>query len=133
MWYVVYGAQHGNSRVDIARVVVHTDGHEGPVLQELDPVTHQLCRDEVAEPGGQLLALPHHRGDVGQACRGERGNCESHVSNGPVIRVMQNTGGEHLSRRLRKAVCTILQHGDPDWSIDLVCCPPLLQLSSSVN
>ena len=55
--------------MNIARVVVHTDGYEGPVSEELDPVTEQLSGDEVAEPGGQLLGLPHHRGDVGQAWR----------------------------------------------------------------
>ena len=57
--------------MNIARVVVRTDGYEGPVSEELDPVTEQLSGDEVAEPGGQLLGLPHHRGDVGQACQRE--------------------------------------------------------------
>ena len=55
----------------IARVVVNTDGNKGPVSEELDPVTEQLSRDEVTEPGGELLSLPHHRGDVGQACQRE--------------------------------------------------------------
>ena len=67
--------------MNIARVVVDTDGNEGPVSEELDPVTEQLSGNEVAEPGGEVLSLSHHRGDVGQACRGERGNCERYVSN----------------------------------------------------
>ena len=57
--------------MDITRVVVNTDGNKGPVSEELDPVTEQLSRDEVTEPGGELLSLSHHRGDVGQACQAE--------------------------------------------------------------
>ena len=55
----------------IARVVVHTDWYKGAMSEELDPITEELGRDEVTEPGGQLLTLPHHRGDVGQAWQGE--------------------------------------------------------------
>ena len=58
------------SRVNITRVVVHTDGYKGPVPEELEPISEQLSWDEVAEPGGQLLILSHHRGDVGQTWEG---------------------------------------------------------------
>ena len=54
--------------MDIARVVVHTDGYKGAMSEELDPITQELGRDEVTEPGGQLLILSDHGGDVGQAC-----------------------------------------------------------------
>ena len=57
--------------MDISRVVVDTDGYEGSVSEELEPIAEQLSRDEVAEPGGQLLVLSDHRGDVGQTCRGD--------------------------------------------------------------
>ena len=55
--------------MDIARVVVHTDGDKGAVPEELDSITEQLGGDEVTEPTGQLLILSHHRGDVGQPCQ----------------------------------------------------------------
>ena len=57
--------------MNITRVVVDTDGYEGPVSEELEPIPQQLGWDEVTEPAGQLLILPHHRGDVGQAWRRE--------------------------------------------------------------
>ena len=46
--------------MDISRVVVDTDGYEGSVSEELEPIAEQLSRDEVAEPGGQLLVLSDH-------------------------------------------------------------------------
>ena len=54
--------------MNISRVVVDTDGYEGPVPEELDPVAQQLSGDEEAEPGGQVLTLSDYRGDVGETC-----------------------------------------------------------------
>ena len=70
----IYFWQNSDVRVHITRVVVHTDGYKGAMSEELDPITEELGRDEVTEPGGQLLTLPHHGGDVGQACQGEQSN-----------------------------------------------------------
>ena len=96
--------------MDISRVVVDTDGYEGSVSEELEPIAEQLSRDEVAEPGGQLLVLSDHRGDVGQTCRGDvrLWDCDIvTVWHPPVTRVMQNTGGENLTTMLARALCNI--------------------------
>ena len=54
--------------MNIARVVVDTDGNEGPVSEELEPIAKELSGDEEAEPGGEFLTLSDYRGDIGETC-----------------------------------------------------------------